>query len=64
MVEQIQSIDVRAHRAKCIAEAPRAVLDEVLSIPDACLYGTSQPSAALNCFTMLYRKMLVQSRRG
>ena len=36
--EQIKSIDFRAHSAKRIAKAPAAVLDEVLSILDACLY--------------------------
>ncbi len=36
--EQIKSIDFRAHSAKRIAKVPAAVLDEVLSILDACLY--------------------------
>ena len=38
MVEQVKSIDFRARRAKRIAKAPQATLDEVLSILDACIY--------------------------
>jgi len=38
MTEQIKSIDFRARRAKRIAKAPPAVLEEVLSLLDACLY--------------------------
>lgn len=38
MAEQIKSIDFRARSAKRIAKAPAAVLDEVLSLLDACLY--------------------------
>ncbi|MDI6451362.1 type II toxin-antitoxin system PemK/MazF family toxin [Anaerobaca lacustris] len=38
MTEQIKSIDFRARSARRIAKAPAAILDEVLSILDACLY--------------------------
>jgi mRNA interferase MazF len=38
MVEQVKSIDYRARRAKRIGQAPAQVLDEVLSILDACIY--------------------------
>lgn len=38
MVEQVKSIDFRSRDAKRIAAAPAAVLDEVLSILDACIY--------------------------
>ncbi len=38
MTEQIKSIDFHARRAKRIGKAPSVVLDEVLSILDACLY--------------------------
>jgi mRNA interferase MazF len=38
MVEQLKSIDYASRKAKFVAKAPRAVLDEVLSIVDACLY--------------------------
>jgi mRNA interferase MazF len=38
MVEQVKSIDFRARRAKRIGQAPTQVLDEVLSILDACIY--------------------------
>jgi mRNA interferase MazF len=38
MVEQVKSIDYRARRAKRIGQAPARVLDEVLSILDACIY--------------------------
>ena len=38
MAEQIKSIDFRSRSAKRIAKAPAVVLDEVLSILDACLY--------------------------
>jgi len=38
MVEQMKSIDFRARSAKRIAKSPPSVLDEVLSILDACLY--------------------------
>jgi mRNA interferase MazF len=38
MVEQIKSIDFRARRVKRIGRAPAAVLDEALSLLDACIY--------------------------
>jgi mRNA interferase MazF len=38
MVEQVKSIDFRARKVKLIAPAPEQVLDEVLSILDACIY--------------------------
>jgi mRNA interferase MazF len=38
MVEQVKSIDFRARKAKPLGKAPNAVIDEVLSILDACLY--------------------------
>ena len=38
MVEQVKSIDYRARRAKLIGKASDDVLDEVLSILDACIY--------------------------
>lgn len=38
MVEQVKSIDYRARKAKHIGKAPPAMLDEVLSILDACIY--------------------------
>lgn len=38
MVEQVKSIDFRARGAKRIGRAAPAVLDEVLSILDACIY--------------------------
>lgn len=38
MVEQMKSIDYASRKVKFVAKAPRAVLDEVLSILDACLY--------------------------
>ena len=38
MAEQIKSIDFRARKARSITKAPPAVLEEVLSILDACLY--------------------------
>jgi mRNA interferase MazF len=38
MVEQVKSIDFRARRARRIARASDAVLEEVLSILDACVY--------------------------
>ena len=42
MVEQVKSIDFRARSAKKIGSAPEAVLDEVLSILDACLYSRAR----------------------
>lgn len=38
MVEQIKSIDYRARQAKRIGKASDNLLDEVLSILDACIY--------------------------
>ena len=38
MVEQVKSIDYRARKAHNIGRAPNVVLDEVLSILDACIY--------------------------
>ncbi len=38
MVEQVKSVDFRAREAKRIGKAPEPVLDEVLSLLDACLY--------------------------
>ena len=38
MVEQVKSIDFRARKARCIGRASDKVLEEVLSILDACIY--------------------------
>jgi mRNA interferase MazF len=38
MVEQVKSIDYRARKAQRIGSASEAVLEEVLSILDACIY--------------------------
>jgi len=38
MIEQVKSIDFRARKAKHIGKASDDVLDEVLSILDACIY--------------------------
>ncbi|MDA0745356.1 MAG: type II toxin-antitoxin system PemK/MazF family toxin [bacterium] len=38
MVEQIKSIDYNSRKVKFVSKAPRAVLDEVLSILDTCIY--------------------------
>ena len=38
MVEQVKSIDFRARKARRISHAAAAVLDEVLSLLDACIY--------------------------
>ena len=38
MVEQVKSLDYRSRSVKRIGAAPEAVLDEVLSILDACIY--------------------------
>ena len=38
MVEQVKSIDFRARSAKRVGPAPGAVLEEVLSLLDACIY--------------------------
>lgn len=38
MTEQVKSIDYRARQAKAIGKASGELLDEVLSILDACIY--------------------------
>jgi mRNA interferase MazF len=38
MVEQVKSIDFRARNVKRIGPAPAAVLEEALSLLDACVY--------------------------
>ena len=38
MVEQIKSVDYASRRVRFVEKAPQSVLDEVLSILDACLY--------------------------
>ncbi len=38
MVEQVKSIDFRARSVERIGAAPESVLEEVLSILDACIY--------------------------
>ena len=38
MVEQIKSIDFRSRKAKRLGVAPAAMLEEVLSLLDACIY--------------------------
>ena len=38
MVEQVKSIDFRARAVKHIGRAPESVVEEVLSILDACIY--------------------------
>ena len=38
MVEQVKSMDYRARHVKLIGSAPEPVLQEVLSILDACIY--------------------------
>jgi mRNA interferase MazF len=38
MAEQVKSIDFRARKARRIGSASEAVLEEVLSILDACIY--------------------------
>jgi mRNA interferase MazF len=38
MVEQVKSIDYRAWKAKRLTAAPPGLLDEVLSLLDACIY--------------------------
>ena len=38
MVEQVKSIDFRARKAKRIGRSSESVLEEVLSILDACIY--------------------------
>ena len=38
MVDQVKSVDFHARKAKLIGRATDALLDEVLSILDACIY--------------------------
>ena len=38
MVEQIKSLDYRARNVKRIGHAPESLLEEVLSLLDACIY--------------------------
>lgn len=38
MVEQVKSIDFRARKTRCLGKASDKVLDEVLSMLDACIY--------------------------
>ncbi|MGI8424369.1 MAG: type II toxin-antitoxin system PemK/MazF family toxin [Chloroflexota bacterium] len=38
MVERVKSIDFRSRKAKRLGKAPSEMLDEVLSILDACIY--------------------------
>ena len=38
MVEQVKSIDFRTRKAKRLGKASAGILDEVLSILDACIY--------------------------
>ena len=38
MVEQVKSIDFRSRKAKRIGRAPVQVLEEALSLLDACIY--------------------------
>jgi mRNA interferase MazF len=38
MVEQVKSVDFHARKAKLVGKATDALLDEVLSILDACIY--------------------------
>ena len=38
MVEQVKSIDYKSRKVKKIAKADKALLDEVLSLLDACIY--------------------------
>ena len=42
MVEQLKSVDSARRRARFVEKAPGFVLDEVLSILDACLYAPQQ----------------------
>ena len=38
MVEQIKSVDYKSRNVKQVSKAPQSVLNEVLSILDACIY--------------------------
>jgi mRNA interferase MazF len=42
MVEQIKSIDYKSRRVKFVENAPPPIVEEVLSILDACIYGVSR----------------------
>jgi mRNA interferase MazF len=44
MVEQVKSIDYRARPARSLGKASEDLLDEVLSILDACIYWRPNPS--------------------
>ncbi|MFV1995772.1 MAG: type II toxin-antitoxin system PemK/MazF family toxin [Verrucomicrobiales bacterium] len=48
MCEQMKSIDYRARRAKRVGKASRELLDEVLSVIDACLFTTHEQGADPN----------------
>ena len=41
MVEQIRTVDYRSRSATFVEKASRLVLDEALSLLDACLYDPS-----------------------
>ena len=41
MVEQIKSIDYNSRKVKFVSKAPKAVLNEVLSILDTCIYDST-----------------------
>jgi mRNA interferase MazF len=41
MVEQIKSVDFASRKVKFVEKAPQSVLDEVLSILDACIYDSA-----------------------
>jgi mRNA interferase MazF len=41
MAEQTRSVDYASRKAKFVEKAPRAVLDEVLAILDACIYDST-----------------------
>ena len=41
MAEQVKSVDYTARRVKLVEKTPGSLLDEVLSILDACLYDPS-----------------------
>ena len=38
VVEQVKSVDFRSRQARRLGKAPAEILDEVLSILDACIY--------------------------
>jgi len=41
MVEQIRTVDYRSRNVTFVEQAPRLVLDEALSLLDACLYDSA-----------------------